>query len=323
MIQADDILQATNGGLDIILSYYPQARESVTDVRKPFSLRGEKTPSAFLRQFGNQWKVTDFGDDSHARSAFDICMREENIQFYEAVCLLADRYGVSSTLNAQINKPDIRQRPATPEETDGSFLIEFKKEWTKTELELFGHRVEQRHVDALCYRSVAWYSKTKKNAKGELETTTISSNDNYPIFARECRYKDKEGKDEDFLKVYQPLNLDKAFRFFYNGKKPKDFVNGLAELQQAFKAFNESGRQRFESDAANEGKAYKEKKLDAAVLCSGERDSVNCLSYGYQPIWLNSESATLEPKDYREITKCAEVFYNIPDIDKTGRRKGI
>ena len=299
MINADDILQATNGGLDIILSYYPQARESVADLRKPFSLRGEKTPSAFIRQFGNQWKVTDFGDDSHARSAFDICMREENMQFYEAVCLLADRYGVSSTLNAQINKPEIRQRPATAEETDGTFLIEFKKEWSKTELELFGTKVEQKHVDTLSYRSVAWYSKTKKNKAGELETTIISSNDHYPIFARECRYKNSEGKDEEFKKVYQPLNLDKSFRFFYTGKKPKDFVNGLSELIHAHSQYNEQERKIFETNPLNQDKAYKEKKLEAAIICSGERDSVNCLSYGYQPIWLNSESATLEPKDYR------------------------
>lgn len=323
MIQSNDILQATNGGLDIILSYYPQARESVTELRKPFSLRGEKTPSAFIRQFGDQWKVTDFGDDSHARSAFDICMREENMKFREAVCLLADRYGVSSTMNAAINKPDIRQRPATTEEIDGTFAIEFKKEWTKSELELFGTKVEQKHVDTLCYRSVAWYSKTKTNKAGVLETTTILSNDNYPIFARECSYKTKEGKDESFMKVYQPLNLDKAFRFFYTGKKPKDFVNGLAELLQAFKTLNDTERKIFEQNPLNEGKAYKEKKLDAAVICSGERDAMNCLSYGFQPIWLNSESATLEPKDYREITKCVEVVYNIPDIDETGKRKGI
>jgi len=91
MIKADDILQATKGGLDIILYYYPQARESAENPRKPFNLRNEKTASAFLKEFGNQWKVTDFGDDAQARSCFDICMQEENVKFYEAVCLLADR----------------------------------------------------------------------------------------------------------------------------------------------------------------------------------------------------------------------------------------
>lgn len=323
MIQSEDILQATNGGLDVILNYYPQARESANDVRKPFALRGEKTPSAYLRQFGNQWKVTDFGDDAHARSAFDIVMTEENVKFYEAVCLLADRYGVSNTVNAAINKPEIRQRETLPEETDGTFNIEYKKEWTKTELELFGHRVSQAHVDALSYKSVAWYAKTKKNKAGVLETTTISSNDNYPIFARVCRYKDKAGADQEFLKVYQPLNIDKSFRFFYQGAKPKDFVNGLMELKNAYLELNRVKRQEWESTPGNEEKPYKEKKLEAAVLCSGERDSVNCLSYGYNPLWLNSESAVLSESDYREISKLCEKVYNIPDIDATGRRKGI
>ncbi|MFM2292703.1 MAG: hypothetical protein RIS29_2516 [Bacteroidota bacterium] len=323
MIQATDILVATNGGLDIILNYYPQARECVENPRKAFSARNEKTPSAYLRQFGDQWKVTDFGDDSHARSAFDICMQEEGVKFYEALCLLADRYGVSSKLNAQINKPEIRQREATPEETEGAFNIQFKKEWTKQELELFGHRVNQTHVDKLSYRSVEWYSKTKKNDKGALETTTILSTDNYPIFARECSVKDKDGKESTFLKVYQPLNLDKSFRFFYQGTKPKDYINGLNELRTAYKEYNAQEQKLHESNAANEGKPYKEKKLEAAVFCSGERDSVNCLSYGYAPLWMNSESATLPEYDYREIMRMVDKLYNIPDIDTTGRRRGI
>lgn len=322
MIEANDILNATNGGLDIILNYYPQARESADNPRKPFNLRGEKTPSAFLKQFGNQWKVTDFGDDAQARSAFDIVMTEESVKFYEAVCILADRYGISNTLSKDINKAEIRKREATPEEPEGFFNIEFKKEWTEKELLIFGHRVKQDHVDKLSYRSVAWYSNTKKNDKGVLETTIISSNESYPIFCRECSYKDKD-TDKQFYKVYQPLNLDKAFRFFYKGTKPKDYVNGLSELKTAYLEFNARQREIHEKDPANETKPYKEKKLDAVMLCSGERDAVNCLSYGYMPLWLNSESATLTETDYREIMRYTERLYNIPDVDDTGRRKGI
>lgn len=323
MIKADDILQATKGGLDIILYYYPQARESAENPRKPFNLRNEKTPSAFLKEFGNQWKVTDFGDDAQARSCFDICMQEENVKFYEAVCLLADRYGVSNTINSAINKPEIRQRPAGDDEPDGHFNYEIKKEWTKQELEIFGHRVKQDHVDKLSYRSLAWYSKTKKNKSGQLETTIILSNENYPIFSRECYYKKADGTDQVFMKIYQPLNADKAFRFFYNGSKPKDYVNGLNELRRAYAEFNEREQQRFESDPANANKIYKNQKLECAVFCSGERDAVNCLSYSYYPLWLNSESVTLTEPDYREIMKYVEKLYNIPDIDKTGKRKGV
>lgn len=97
MIKIEDIFNATHGGLDVILSYYPQAAESLNS-RKAFRLRNERTPSAYIKQFGEIWKVTDFGDDAHAMNAVDICMKEEGRTFKEALCILADRFGVSQQL---------------------------------------------------------------------------------------------------------------------------------------------------------------------------------------------------------------------------------
>lgn len=45
MIKAEDILNATHGGLDIILDCYPQAKDCV-NAKKHFSIRDERTPSA-------------------------------------------------------------------------------------------------------------------------------------------------------------------------------------------------------------------------------------------------------------------------------------
>jgi len=317
MIKLEDIYAATRNGLDIILYYYPQAKDAV-DSKKPFCLRGEKTASTYIKQFGNIWKITDFGDDAHAKSPIDVMMREEGLNFAECVCTLADRYGVGNTLNATINKPDFKQRPATESEPAGHFDYEAKEAFTPAELEVLGAKVEQRHVDALGYKSLAWYSLTKLNDKKVLETTTVSSNEHYPIFARICP-TDKE----HFVKVYQPLNTDKAYRFFYKGAKPKDYINGLDELRKTWSELNETERRIFESNKANENKAYKEQKLDAVVICSGERDAINTKSFGFCPLWLNSESATIDIWAYKEICKYAEKVYNIPDIDVTGLRKGV
>lgn len=54
MISVEQILNATNGGLDIILSIYPQARDCVHQKNKHFSIRNERTPSASLRQFNSK-----------------------------------------------------------------------------------------------------------------------------------------------------------------------------------------------------------------------------------------------------------------------------
>jgi hypothetical protein len=249
MIKLEDIYAATRNGLDIILYYYPQAKDAV-DTKKPFCLRGEKTASTYIKQFGNIWKITDFGDDAHAKSPIDVMMREEGLNFAECVCTLADRYGVGNTLNATINKPDFKQRPATESEPAGHFDYEAKEAFTTAELEVLGAKVEQRHVDALGYKSLAWYSLTKLNDKKVLETTTVSSNEHYPIFARICP------TDKDpFVKVYQPLNTDKAYRFFYKGAKPKDYINGLDELRKTWSELNETERRIFESNKANENKA--------------------------------------------------------------------
>ena len=88
MIQVTDLYNATRDGLDIILHYYPQASEVVGTKNKFRARQNEKTASACLHYSGGVWNVVDFGDDGHALSPIDICMKEEGItHFYEAVLL--------------------------------------------------------------------------------------------------------------------------------------------------------------------------------------------------------------------------------------------
>lgn len=313
MIKIEDLFAKTNGGLDIILSYYPQAGECL-DSRKPFRMRNERTPSAYIKRFGEIWKVTDFGDDAHAMNAVDICMKEEGRNFREALCILADRFGVSETLSASVNRAVITTRPATADEKEGDFSYERRDRFSEKELEIWGPKVKQEHLDALSYVPLISYTKTSKDREtGALKTTTVASTETYPIFLRQCG---------EFVKIYQPLNPDKAFRFFYNGTKPKDFLNGLKELQTAYTQFNESQRITFEGDPLNEGRPYKVAKLQSACICSGERDAVNCLANGCYPLWLNSETAQFTENMYKDVTKCVETLYNIPDKDDTGIRRG-
>lgn len=313
MIKIEDLFAKTNGGLDIILSYYPQAGECL-DSRKPFRMRNERTPSAYIKRFGEIWKVTDFGDDAHAMNAVDICMKEEGRNFREALCILADRFGVSETLSASVNRAVITTRPATADEKEGDFSYESRDRFSEKELEIWGPKVKQEHLDALSYVPLISYTKTSKDREtGALKTTTVASTETYPIFLRQCG---------EFVKIYQPSNPDKAFRFFYNGTKPKDFLNGLKELQTAYTQFNESQRITYEGDPLNEGRPYKVAKLQSACICSGERDAVNCLANGCYPLWLNSETAQFTEQMYKDVTKCVETLYNIPDKDDTGIRRG-
>ncbi len=308
---SDKIYAATNKCLDIILYYYPQAA-GCDRKGKYFKIRGdERTASACMKEIKGVWRVTDFGDEGTAMNPIDTCMREEHLEYREALLRLADRYGVSSTINAQVNKAKIERRDATPEEKEGDFQFELNEKMSKEELKVLGPKVTQEVCDRYNYHSVKWYTIVK-----DRKVTTVSSTENYPIFMRDCG---------EFKKIYQPLNPDKAFRFFYKGNKPKDFINGLDELKKLHEKYVKEMDEDAEVEEAQGDddlpRKKKSGKLPEAILCSGERDALNCAGMGYPPQGLNSETVRLDGKSYAEIMKRVEVLYNLPDIDDTGIRK--
>ena len=327
MITVEQILNATHGGLDIILAIYPQARPCVEQRNKHFCIRNERTPSASLRQYKSKrygviWQVTDFGGEGRGENAVDIFMREngyDRSRFNEAILKLAAQFDIRDELDRSVNRPEIRQREARADEKDGSRSFELNERFTDAELKALGPRVTQADVDALHWHSVKWITNVK-----DRRVTVKHSTDHYPIFMRECVINEAVGDqpEEKFYKVYEPFNCDKGFRFSYTpaGAKPRFYINGLAELKKIWRDFN--AQQEKEWNAAHDGQPYKERKLPEAVICSGERDSLCCRSMGYPPLWFNSETYQLSTEEYKEIMKYVEVLYNIPDIDETGRRKG-
>lgn len=304
-IDQQDILSATRGGLDIILTYYPQAQASLESSRKEFKIReSERTASARLKQLNDgNWVVTDFGDDATPRNGIQICMKEDEISYREAIAKLAGRYGIGG-INPEINKPGFEKRPATVDEKEGETYFDIKEEITEKELAELGPLVTKSVCDKYNVHSLNSFTYIKDRIA---QVTT--SNENYPIFMRDCG---------EFQKIFQPKNPDKAYRFRYAGKKPKEFVNGLAQVEKAYKDLNEDYDP--ESDDA---KKKKMRKLGEIIRASGERDALNVAGMGYNVIWFNSESESINPKLYFELTKMADDIYNLPDIDATGKRQAI
>lgn len=299
------IYDATNCGLDIILHYYPQAADSVDKPNKGFSLREETAPSAFLKKIKGVWRVTDFGEENKARSPIDVVMKEENVEFNEALSMMASRYGIDNRLDETQNHAMIESRPATDDEPDGHFDFE-THDFTPDELRTLGNGVKAEHAAALSFYAVTWYSFTKNR-----KTATIRSNENFPVFMRECHTN-----DESFFKILKPLEPKKEYRFMYLGKKEQDYVNGLWELRKAHAKFVTD----HENDEVPEGK-HPPTKLPEVVLCSGERDALCCLSRGCQPVWLNSETAELTAGVFHSLQGMCEKVCNLPDIDATGRAR--
>lgn len=300
-----EIYRATNDGLDIILSYYPQAADSVDRPNKGFSIRRESAPSAYLKKIKGVWRVTDFGDSDHARSPIDIVMKEDGVEFNEALSKLATRYGIDDRLSEDTNHAQVEARPATDDEKDGDFDFE-THEFTADELRTLGNGVKKEHAEALSFSALLWYRMTKNR-----KTTTVYSNENFPIFMRECYTN-----GDSFYKILKPLEPKKEFRFIYLGKKEADYVNGLWELKKAHAKFVAD----HENDEEEEGKR-KPTKLPEVVICSGERDAVCCKSRGFHPIWLNSETADLSAATFKTLQLMCEKVCNLPDIDTTGHAR--
>lgn len=323
---SEQLYNATNNGLDIIYYYYPQARD-VEGKNDKFRIRSsDKTPSASLKKYGDVWKVTDFGDEGSAMSPIEICMKEERKEFREALHILLNRFNVTSTSINVENKPGIEVVDANEDEKEGDFTFEVREKFTDFELSVLGPCVKQETVDKYMYFAVTWYAKVKNRKK-----TIVKSTDTYPIFMRECTYTVTEGyekKAKTFRKIYQPLNADKGYRFFYTGEKPKEYINGLTELKAAYEKYlneidDEEDEEFDELKTPDTTKVKKVRKLPEAFIASGERDALNVAGMGYLPLWLNSETSRLSSYQYNEIMGMVVKLYNIPDIDDTGIKKGI
>ena len=298
------VLDATRAGLDIITDCCPAAAKVVNNTKKAFRLRSdERTPSAYLyppKDSGDCWHVKDYGmaDGEGYFSPIDIYMRERGYvksQFSLAIHELAERYGVEETLQKSVNKPDIEQRTALPEEVGQPPVVVCRDGFTEEELRTWGPCVKPEHLTELGWQAVVSVQSTKDG-----KTTIKKSTPTYPIFVQHCTYTNADGTSGSFQKLYEPKNYDKRFRFSSIGEKPSDYVFGLNALRSKFMSNNEE-------------------KIDAVILVSGGSDAVNCLSMGFQPVWLNSETANLSEATFRTLQSYAKRVVLIADNDETGR----
>lgn len=324
MVTPEQLYAATDDGLRIIALHYPDAPEAARS-NKSFRARpDERTPSARVKLMKTKdgvpvWKMTDFGDEGRAESPISIHMKQTGLSFREAILDLSAIFNITDEINRSVNRPDIRRKTATAEQVEGSWDKDINQEFTTKECEIMGPRVTPDTLKAL-----HWYRANHVVTVKKREAVYKYSNENYPIFIRECWFTDPKGNRDCFYKIYEPLNPEKQWRFQYQpaGKKPQSYINGLFELAAAWRAYNDTEEAKWTADPANENKPYREQKLPEAIICSGERDAVCVRSLGYHPLWFNSETYQVSQEEWNKITKYVETVYNIPDIDATGRLKG-
>lgn len=321
----EDIIQrindATNGGLDIIISLFPEADKCIDNNRK-FKLRtDEKTPSATLKKGKNgNYYVKDFGGD-FSGGAVNLYMWVNNVDLKTAIKLLGSQYNCLDSKPPEALMPVIEKRAATETEQTGEYTFEIKDSMSDFELETIFAKAVMKHSSndnnkdwtALLRRTCAAYSifaLTSYTYIKERTAITTRSTEAYPIFVIE---------GDGFKKIYQPKSLDKQYRFRYSGTKDPDYIFGLKRFQKTFDDQEKKWLDARTQEEEEQGKAF---QLDQVIICSGDRDSLNVAAIGYNVIWLNSESAKLPTKIYNELKKKAKNVYNLPDLDSTGFRQG-
>lgn len=339
-IEGQEILTATNGGLDIIFQLYPQAMGSETNRNRKFKSRdGEKTASTSLKQADDgNWLVTDFGGDSKPRNAIQCYMLEKSLDYVAALRELASNYNLQADGKPlETLKAEYTSTIADPADVEGTWTWQIRNHFTNTEIEtiiskkvlsfLNWNSADKEKQEAAyakiktAFQEYHWHPLESYSLVKDRKIMTFTSTEQYPIFLID------EGEHQ---KLYQPKHADKSRRFMYIGKKPKDFIHGLDQLNKAYlerkKKLEDEGNDDLEmgiDDDEDTGKKSKKKespKLPEVVLCSGGSDAINVFLLGYRVLWMNSETAKLYQYQYDKIVIMVEKFYQLPDIDATGKK---
>ena len=304
-IDYKDILEATDKGLDIIAMYYPDARNGLERRDKKFKVREERTASASIRFHNGTFMVTDFGGDQKERNAIGICMLETGKDFPAAVQYLASVFKIKGASTWTEIKPIWTKRPLKEGEKQGDYDI-VEKPFTPEELHSLGPRVEAQHCKDFKFISIKSFTYCKENEASVTESTA-----DYPIYSF---------TNTAWEKIYQPLSYKKEYRFRFLGDKPKRYMYGYDLI---VKAYNQN-KERIESEYDKEaGKPMEDPKLDHAFIVSGGSDGLNLRSFGYYPVWFNSESEKIDFKEYQNLLKYVKEIIYVPDLDASGLKHAL
>lgn len=303
-----DLLEKTNGGLEIIKLLYPECEKANKFVH--FKLREEATASANVFKHKGVYLVRDHGD-GRTMNAIDLLMEKEGLSFPDACKWIAQEFQLTANKTV-FNRPTLEIKKATKKQKDGEYYYKYR-DFTAKELSVLGALVTPelcKLYNLKCADSFTQVKKYVNHDKYGNDTMQIitKSTETYPIFVFDF---------DSWQKIYQPLNQEKQYRFRYVGDKPKDFVFGLNQVQKKHMDLL------VENAQSDEEERVKDPKLDDVIIAGGDRDALNVASLGYPVVWLNSETAQLDYETYSELKDYAYNVYNLGDIDETGIKETV
>lgn len=304
------LFEHTNGGLDIIHKYIPDS-VGCEQSRKKFRLRKtDKTESCVLTQKENIWFIKDFGDKSF--SVISYVMQESGLEFAEALQRLYKEFNLDT--DNTIYRATVEVKENT-KKADDYFFIKLKD--TYSSLDRVGRFITPETAEKYNFFEVEYYEKviTKKDT-GKKALIKVVATEHYPIFCYSPNI-------EEWAKMYCPA--DTKYKHSYLGKKPERYVHGLKQLlSKCNKIQQEIATELNKEDINKNYVSVLEKELysQKVFIATGGSDGLNIASLNeeYNVIWFNSEAEMISYSELNEIKKFTSLIYNLPDIDKAGKK---
>lgn len=311
----DKLLDATNGGLDVFLHYFPNCKKGNHSFPH-FKLREEeRTPSANVFKSGDVYLIKDHGSGK-TYNAFGIVMEKEGIDFSESCKWIAATFGVSGE-KVSFSNAKIEVIPALNSQFDNQYVYDYMEaipeSWLKNISPFLTNEICQRFnlyavnsfTQVKTYPADTSLHKSKNTHKyaGKTMQIVTKSTADYPIMVYD---------QGDWQKIYQPKGGDYRFRHAPKGAKTDDYLFGLEDLKKQYDYFVNH----YDGDDEHP-------KLDKVVIASGGSDGLNIAALGCPVVWGNSETFDLDYKDYQLLKEFAKNIYYLGDLDNTGVREAL
>jgi hypothetical protein len=319
---AQELYSKTNQGLDIFFKYVPDCIGCESSSSKKFKLsiiREEKTPSAVLYQTDESWIIKDFGGRSW--NPISLVMKIKGFDFFDSLKYLYSEFNIPTNKGIVYNNISFKEN----KENFGTdfFRINVNEEYEH--LSSFGPFVTPKIAMMYNVHEIASFQRITKSNK----IMTVSSTENYPIF---CYSPDTK----KWAKTYCPSEFKRKdangktinYKHGYLGKKQNSYIHGLERIlsdvdeetiDSLFRSLETAESKHAKNEILGNIKQLQVKNI---IICSGGSDGLNVasLSDDYYPVWFNSESEQISWNDYQRLNKLCQNFYNLPDVDSSGKK---
>lgn len=288
MIRKDDILRATDKGVQVFRFYLPVNFKVGKNFLNPFYKDTKASCNIYYDRKSGVFKMKDFGNEEYSGDCFELVGKlnglscKEPKEFVEIMEIINRdlHLGFSSHEEYQVSHYKVPQRAEVitevPKERVKRPYTIVQKPYSSLELAFWGKSGIGESV-LKQYRVVSLKKFSSENAEGK--PFSFVSNAEEPVFG----YMGKQ-----FIKVYRPFS---QIRFLYAGDLGENYCFGLEQLPA---------------------------KGDLLFITGGEKDVMSLAAHGFHAICFNSETACIPETLIHRLSFRFKHIILLYDVDKTG-----